>query len=101
MVLEYHSSELDSCEVNDLMKSLEENDKLKNANKDMETKESSMIKEINMLRMELKATNRRINILTKQLQEKEKYCETLEYEVVNLKEDYDKINKWVKEFEYL
>lgn len=59
MALEYQWSESNSCEVDDLVKELEENDKLMNGNKDMETKESSMIREINMLRMELEACNRR------------------------------------------
>ena len=63
----------------------------------METKESSIIKEINRLRMNLEATNRRTNILEKQIQEKERHCEKLESEAVNLWKYYDNINKWVKE----
>lgn len=51
--------------------------------------------------MELKETNRRTQILRKQPQEKEKHCEKLEYEVVTLREEYEKINKWVNAFESL
>lgn len=51
-------SELDSCKNDDLLKTLNEIDRLKNANKEIEIKESSMVKEINMLRMKLEETNR-------------------------------------------
>jgi len=40
------------------LKTLNEIDRLKNANKEIEIKESSMVKEINMLRMKLEETNR-------------------------------------------
>jgi len=53
-----------------------------------------MVKEINMLKMELEATNKRTESIRRQLQEKEKHCETLESEVVTLKEEYEKINKF-------
>lgn len=79
MALEYQSaSESYSYEEDDLMKALKENDRLKNANKELETKESSVIKEINMLRMHLEATNIRKKVLAKQLQEKERHCEKIE-----------------------
>jgi len=41
------------------MKKLKEKDKFRNANKELETKGNNMIEEINMLNMELEATNRR------------------------------------------
>jgi len=73
MALEDQStSESDSREDNDLI------DRLRSANKELETKERSMVKEINMLRMNLEITNKRTKILVKKLQENENHCEKLE-----------------------
>lgn len=50
------------------MKSLKENEKLSNSNKELESNGNNKIEEINMLKMELEATNRRTQTIIKQLQ---------------------------------
>ena len=49
------------------MKALKEMDRLRNANKEPETKESSIVKEMNLLKSQLEATNKRTDDLAKQL----------------------------------
>lgn len=60
------------------------------------------------MKTHLEATNRRYEVLMKQLQEKERKCEKLKSEIVTLKEDYEKTKsqsdwnkKWVKASESL
>lgn len=49
------------------MKTLRENDKLRNVNKELESKGNNIIEEIKRLKMELEATNKRTKIIRKQL----------------------------------
>lgn len=59
MVLEDQPiSESNSCKEDDLLETLNEIDGFRNTNKELEIKESSMVKKINMLRIQLKAINR-------------------------------------------
>ncbi len=47
------------------MKELKENDRLENANKELETKESSIVNEMNLLKHKLEEAIRRIKDLEK------------------------------------
>lgn len=95
------TSESYGYEENELMKALKEIDRLKNENKELKTRESCIVKEMNLLKSQLEVSNRKIEDLAKKIQEKERHCEKLETYFVNLREYYEKTKKWVKAYKSL